>query len=136
MKGSQQSCLDSQHSTNSLVNSTANCGPLSDTTLSSNPCNFQILSLNSLASPFANILSIVATKCVILDNLLQTTRIASFPATNGNFVIKSTIRWVYSFSSTSLNFNFPTISSILFFILWHILYPFIYLSISLVTPGH
>ncbi len=90
----------------SLVSSTANCGPLSDVMLSSNPCNFYILSLNNLASSFADISSVIATKCVILDNLSQTTRIAFFPATNGNFVMKSTIRYVYGFSGTSLNFNF------------------------------
>ena len=41
----------------------------------------------------------------------------SFLATNGNLVIKSTIKYVYSFSSTSLNFNFPTSPFVLFFIL-------------------
>jgi len=51
--------------------------------------------------------TVVATKCVILDNLLQNTGITSFLATNGNFIIKYTIRYVHSFSSTSLNFNFP-----------------------------
>ena len=48
---------------------------------------------------------------------LQTTRIASFPAANGNFVIKSIIRCVHSFSGTLLIFNFPTGISVLFFIL-------------------
>ena len=101
----------------SFVNSTANCGPLSDTTLSSNPCSFQMLFLNSLASPSTDISSVIATKCVILNNLSQTTRIASFPATNDNFVIKSTVRCVHSLSGTLLNFNFPIGISILFFIL-------------------
>ena len=83
-----------------------NWSPLSDTTLSGNPCNFYILSLNSLAKPFTNVPSVAATKCVIFDSLLQTTRIASFLATTGNFVIKSTIRYVYGFSGISLSFNF------------------------------
>ena len=52
---------------NSFVNSAANWGPLSDTTLSGNPYNFYILSLNSLARPSANVPSVVATKCVIFD---------------------------------------------------------------------
>ena len=101
----------------SFINSAMNWGLLSDTTLSGNLCSFYILSLNNLAKPSANVSSVVATKCVILDNLLQTTRIASFPATTGNFVIKSTVRWVHGFSGTSLNFSFPTVPSILFFIL-------------------
>jgi len=43
-------------------------------------------------------------------------KITSFPATNGNLVIKLTIKYVYGFSGTSLNFSFPTSASILFFI--------------------
>ena len=78
----------------SFVNSTENFGPQSDITLSGSPCNFYTLSLKSHTNPSANVSSVVATKYVILDNLLQTTRIASFPATTGNFVIKSTIRCV------------------------------------------
>ena len=62
-------------------------------------------------------LSVVVTKYVILDNLSQTIRIVSFLVTNSNFVIKSTVRYVYSFSSISLNSNFFTDTSILFFIL-------------------
>ena len=100
-----------------FVNSAANYDSLSDTTLFGNPCNFHILSLNSLVNLSANVPSIVATKCVILNNLLQTTRIVSFPATSGNLVIKLTIKCVHSFSGTSLSFNFPATSSILFFIL-------------------
>jgi len=76
-----------------------------------------MLFLNNLANISANIPSVVATKCIILDNLLQTTGIASFPATNGKFEIKFTIRYVHSFSGTLLNFNFSTDTSILFFIL-------------------
>ena len=117
----------------SFVNSAANWEPLSDTTLSGNLCNFHTLSLNNL---FTNVLSVVATKCVIFDNQLQTTKIVFFLATISNFVIKSTVRWVYGFSSTLFNFNFPAISSILFFILWHKSHFSIYFPISLITPGH
>ena len=101
---------------NSLVNSAANCSPLSDTTLSSKPCSLYILSLKSLANPSADIPSVVTMKCVIFDSLSQTTKIASFPPTTSNLVMKSTDICVYSFSGTSPNFNFPTISSVLFFI--------------------
>ena len=101
---------------NSFIISAANCGLLSNTILSSNPCNFHTLSLNSLASPLTDVSSIVATKCVIFDNLSQTTRTTSFLATNSSFVMKSTVRYVYSFSGISLNFSFPASISILFFI--------------------
>ena len=114
----------------SLVISTANCGPLSNTTLSSNPYSFYTLFLNDLTNPSTDVSSVVATKCVILDNLSQTTRIVSFLATNSNFIIKSIIRYVYSFFSISLNFNFPAGASILFFILWYILQPSTYLHTS------
>ena len=92
---------------NFLVNSTTNYRPLSDTILSCNPFNFHTLSLNSLTNPFADIPSIVATKYIIFNNLSQITRIIYFPATNSHFVIKSTIKYVYSFevlhsNSTSL----------------------------------
>ena len=65
-----------------------------------------MLSLNSLAKLSANVLSIFITKCIILDNLLYTTKITFFPTTNGNFVIKSTIRYIYSLFST---LNFPLV---------------------------
>ena len=79
---------------NSLINSATNWGFLSDITLSDNPCNFYILSLNNLANLSAYIFSVVATKYTILDNLLHTTKITSFSTTNGNFVIKLTIRCI------------------------------------------
>ena len=121
---------------NSWVISAANCGLLSNTMLSGNSYNFHILSLNNCASPSANVSSVVATKYVILDNLSQTTRIASFPVTSNNLVIKSTFRWVYDFSDTSLSFSFPVGAFVLFFICWHISYPFTYCSTSLVTSSH
>ena len=121
---------------NSLIISAVNYSPLSNTILFSNPYNFYILSLNSLANPSADVSFIIATKCVILDNLLQMTRIISFLATNSNFVIKFTIRCVYGFSRTSLNFNFSTGTSVLFFILWHISHFSMYLPTFLVIPSH
>ena len=121
---------------NSFVISIVYCSSLSNTILSGNPCNFYILFLNSLTNLSADISSIIAIKCIILNNLLQTTRIVSFPATIGNFVIKSTIKYIHSFFRISLNFSFSTNAFILFFILWHILQPSIYLSTSLVTPNH
>ena len=97
--------------------STAHYSSLSDTILSGNPYNFHMLFLNNLTNSSADIPSIVVTKYVILNNLLQTTRITSFPATNSNFVIKSTVRYIYGFSGISLNFNFSVSISVLFFIL-------------------
>jgi len=62
--------------------------------LSDNIYNFYMLSLNNLTNPFADILSIVVIKYVIFNNLSHTT--------NSNFMIKSTIIYVYSFSSILL----------------------------------
>ena len=72
---------------------------------------------------------------VILDSLLQATKIVFLPAINSNLVIKSTISYVHGFSKISLNFNFPASTSILFFILWHILHYFTYFPTFFVTPG-
>ena len=121
---------------NSLIISAVNYGFLSDTMLSGSSCSFHTLSLNNLVRPFTDVSSVVATKCVILDTLSQTTRITSFPTTTSNFVINSTIKYIYSFSGPSLNFNFSIITSVLFFILWHISHPSIYFPISLVIPSH
>jgi len=121
---------------NFLVNSTANCSPLSNTMLSSNPCNFHILSLNNFYNPFADVPSVIATKCIFFDNLSQTTRIVFFPATNSNFVMKSTVKYVYGTLDTSLNFNFPVSTSVLFFIHWHISHLSTYHPTFLVTPSH
>ena len=101
---------------NFLVNSAANFSSLSDTILSGNSYNFYTLSLNNLANSSTNVSLVVAIKCVILNSLSQTTRIASFPAMIGNFVIKSTIKCIHSFFRTSLNFNFHASIFILFFI--------------------
>ena len=91
---------------NFFINSTINCNPLFDIILLGNLCNFYILFLNNLANPFTGVLFIVTTRCVILGNLLHTTNITFFPATNSNFVIKSTIMYVCSFSSTSFTIIF------------------------------
>ena len=70
---------------------TTNCGPLSKIILSGNPCNFQILSLNSHASPSALILSVVGTKYAIFVNLSTTTRIELYPWAKDNFMMKSAL---------------------------------------------
>jgi len=58
---------------------TVNCGPLSEIMLSGSACNFQMLSLNSCASPSALVLSVVGTKYAIFVNLSTTTKIESYP---------------------------------------------------------
>ena len=121
---------------NSLVSSAANWGSLSDTILSGNLCNLYTLSLKTLVNPFAVIPSIIAIKCVIFDNLSQTTKMASFPATIGNLVMKSTKICIYSFPGTSPNFTFPATSFVLFFICWHKSHPFTYCPTSLITPSY
>jgi len=68
-----------------------------------------------------------------LNNLSHTTNIVFFPVTNSNLVIKSTIKCIYSFSSTSLVINFPTGTFILFFILWHKSHSSTYFPIFFVT---
>ena len=90
---------------------------LSKITLFSNLCNFYTLSLNNLTNPFANIPLVVAIKYTILGNLSYITRITFFSTTNSNLVIKSTIKCIYSFSSTLFVINFSTGISVLFFIL-------------------
>jgi len=87
---------------NFLVNFAMNCSSLFDTTLFSNLCNFYILSLNNLTSLSTNVPSVVAIKCVILNNLLQTTRITFFPATTSSFVMKSTVSLAPHSTSVSL----------------------------------
>ena len=99
---------------NTFVIFIANYSLLSDTMLSSNLYNFHTLSLNSLASSSTDVSSVIAMKCIIFDNLLQTTKIAYFPATNSSFVIKSTVRCIHGFSGILLNFSFPAGTSILF----------------------
>ena len=76
-----------------------------------------MLFLNNLANSSADIHFIVITKYVIFDNLLHTTRIIFFSATNSNLVIKFTIKYIYGLFDISFAINFPTSISILFFIL-------------------
>ena len=75
---------------NSLINLTANCSLLSEVTLSGNPYNFHILSLNNLTNFSAIIFSIVIIKYNILKNLSHTTKIELWSLDTGNFIIKST----------------------------------------------
>jgi len=65
---------------NFLINSATNCSLWSKTTLSSNSCNFHILSLDNFTDSSTNISFVVITKYVILNKLLQTTRITFFLA--------------------------------------------------------
>ena len=95
---------------NSFVNSATNWGPLLLITLSS---NFHTLSLNNLANSFTNVPFVVAIKCTIFDNQLHTTKITSFSVTNGNLVIKFTIKYIHTFFGTSFVINFPTNASVL-----------------------
>jgi len=67
---------------NFLVISAANCKSLFNIILSDSLYNFHTLFLNNLINLFTNVLSVVSIKCVILDNLLQTTRTASFCCSN------------------------------------------------------
>jgi len=57
--------------------------------LSGNPCNFYTLSLNNLASPSADVFSVVGIKCTIFVSLSTTTKIESYPCANSNLVMKS-----------------------------------------------
>jgi len=82
--------------------------------LSSNPCNFHRLSLNNLASPFADVFSVVGMKCTIFVSLLTTTKIESYPCTKGSFVIKSANICVYGFSGIEFSMNFPAGCSVRF----------------------
>ena len=121
---------------NSFIYSATNCGLLLLITLSSNPWSFHILFLNNLARPFTDVSFVVAIKYAIFNNLLYTSKITSFPATYGNLVIKSTIKYVHAFSSTSFAINFPTGISISFFIPWYKSHLSTYFPTSFVTPGH
>jgi len=121
---------------NFLVNSAANCSSLSNIILFSNLCNFHMLSLNSLVNSSADVLSTVATKYDILDNLLHTTKVTFFSTTNSNFVIKSTVKYIHSLSGISFTISFPTSTSVQFFIFWYILHLSIYFCISFITPGY
>ena len=51
--------------------------------------SFHILSLNNLASPSANVFSVVGMKWTIFINLSTTTKIELYPCAIGSLVIKS-----------------------------------------------
>ena len=98
--------------------------------------NFHTLSLSNLASPFANILSIVGIKWTIFVNLSTTTKIKSYPYANGSLVMKSANIYVQGFLDIELGINLPVGYSMWFLFLWQKLHLSIYCFISLVTPGH
>ena len=85
--------------------------------LSDNPCSFHILSLNNLASPSANVFSVVGIKWTIFVNLSTTTKIESYPCAIGSLVIKSTNICVQGFSSIKLGINLPAGYSVQFLFL-------------------
>ena len=101
-----------------MINLTANYSLLSEVTLSGNPCNFHILSLNNLTNFSAIIFSIVIIKYNILKNLSHTTKIELWSLDTGNFIIKSTNIYYHNFSGTVFGLSFSVGISILFFILW------------------
>jgi len=121
---------------NSLISPAANYGPQSDIILLGRPCNFHTLSLNNLASPSADVFSIVEMKCPIFVNLSTTTRIESYPCTNGNLVMKSADMCVQGFSGIELGISFPAGCSMRFLLHWQALHPSTYCFTSFITPGH
>ena len=77
------------------------------------------------------------TKYVILDNLLQTTKIISFPATNSNLVMKFTIWCVYSFFSIliSTSLLMPLFCSSFTDTYYTLLHTILYLSLLQATDN-
>jgi len=104
-----------------LVNLVTNCSFLSKIIFSGNLYNFYILFLNNFANSSVVVSFVIVIKYVILSNLSYTVKIISFLTTNSNFVIKSIIKYIYSFSSTSFAINF--------------LYIFLYLLLFLTTSN-
>jgi len=102
---------------NSFIISTANYSPLSNTILSSNLCNFYMLSLNNCANSSADVSSVIATKLPLVARKDAILVVCNRLSKMTHFVMKSIIKYVYGLSKISLNFNFPTGTSILFFIL-------------------
>ena len=113
-----------------------NCGSLSNIILFSNLCSFYTLSLNNISNSSTKIPSIMAIKYAIFDNLLHTIRIVFFTTTNGNFLMKFTIRYIYSFFRILFAIKFSTSVFVLFFILWYKSQSFIYFSTSLVISSY
>jgi len=60
---------------NSFINPATNWGPLSNMILLDRLCSFYTLSLNNLANPSADILSVVGIKYTIFVSQSTTTRI-------------------------------------------------------------
>ena len=120
----------------SFIIPTTNCGPLSEIILSGSLCNFQMLSLNSHASPSVLVFFVVGTKCVILVNLSTTTRIKLYPWAKGNFIMKSALMWVHAFSGIKFGIKFPASDCVRFLLYWQASYHSTYHFTSLVTPGH
>ena len=104
--------------------------------LSGNPCNFYTLSLNNLASPSADIFSVVRIKCTIFVNLSTTTKIELYSCASSNLVIKSTEIYAQSFSRIEFGISFPASYSVQFLLYWQALYPSISCFTSFVSPSH
>ena len=94
------------------------CSPLSKIILLDNPCNFHTLSLNSLASPSADIFSVVGMKWTIFVSLSTTTKIESYPWASSNLVIKSAEMYVQGLSKIELGINLPAGCFVQFLFLW------------------
>ena len=114
----------------------ANCSPLSEIMLSGRPCSFQTLSLNNRANPSVLVLSVVGIKCPIFVSLSTTTKMALYPCTKGNFVMKSALICDQAFSGIKFGINFPVGGCIQFLFRWQASHPSTYRFTSLVTPGH
>ena len=82
--------------------------------LSGNPYSFYTLSLNNLASPSADVFSIVEIKWTIFVNLSTTTKIESYPCAIGSLVIKSANICVQGFLGIGLGINLPASYSVQF----------------------
>jgi len=85
--------------------------------LSGNPCSFHILSLNNLASPSADVFSVVGMKWTIFVNQSTTTKIESYPCAIGSLVIKSADICIQGFSDIELGINFSAGCSVWFLFL-------------------
>ena len=72
-----------------------------------NPCSFYILSLNNLASPFADVFSVVGIKYTTFVNLSTTTKIELYSWARGSLVMKSANIWAQDFSRIEFDISFP-----------------------------
>ena len=85
--------------------------------LSGSPYSFHTLSLNNLASPSANVFSVVGMKWTIFVNQSTTTKIELYSCAIGSLVIKSADIYIQDFSGIELGINFPTGYSVQFLFL-------------------